>query len=129
VPVQIEKENEMPPDIYARGDDPETSHGYGDDTAKKFSQVAHSYLVRNDRPQGWTWWEVSQRVDLGQCPWHRFSDLKRRGLIARIYNEDGKLVKRLGGSDRPWPFGASLPVQLDRHVDPATVTTLPDHRG
>lgn len=89
--------------IYVRNDDVDTSQ----EAAQALNptpaqQAALKFLVDNDRPEGWTAWEIEQALPdrLGMCPWHRVGDLRQLGLATWATDEDGNVIKRPGISGR-----------------------------
>lgn len=85
--------------VYRRNEDPDTSHA----SAAELKPAAYwlvvvDFLVKNDRPQGWTDYEIEQQLPdrLGACPWHRVSDVRRKGWAGWIFDESGNKVKRPG---------------------------------
>lgn len=92
---------------YARPEDPETSHESAKALKRRRLEAMWikvlRFLAENDRSQGHTDWEVIQALpdQLGECPWHRCSDCRREGFTTWIYDDEGKPIKRLGGSNQP----------------------------
>lgn len=89
--------------LYARNTDPDTSH----EAAERLQITSYWYLIvafliANNRAEGWTDWEIQCALPgrLGLCPWHRVSDVRRKGWAAWAATEEGKPIKRPGESNR-----------------------------
>lgn len=78
----------------ARTSDPETSHAAAAQTA--YVRRVTEFLTLHDRPEGWTWHElVDAGLDLGECPWHRITDARKKGWVTWAYR-NGERVRRPG---------------------------------
>jgi len=89
--------------VYRRNEDVETSH----ESAAQLQPQAYwlrilDLLIKQDRPQGWTAYEIERALPglLGDCPWHRVSDVRREGWADWAVDESGHVIKRPGGSSR-----------------------------
>jgi hypothetical protein len=81
----------------ARASDPETSHEGTRGINLSHRQRLEAFYREHDRPEGWTYGEVSDsQVGMEQPNiWRRCSDLLRDGILEVVRRSDGQAVTRV----------------------------------
>jgi len=92
------------PERFARSGDPDTSRDAAGEMSERRIYVLRvaQFLFENDRPDGWTAWEIhATGLDLGACWWHRIGDVRiHEGWAEWAHDEQGAVIRRPGPSGR-----------------------------
>jgi hypothetical protein len=82
----------------ARRDDPDTSHWAADEIDQAHTLIVRNYMIRSERPEGWTYgevWDATTGIDNPVEVMRRMSDLHRDGLLRWATDSQGAIIKRI----------------------------------
>lgn len=87
----------------ARASDPATAQHAGANVRKLRTYWAAllTFTRDNDRPEGWSPDELTQRIDLGACYWKRVSECLAQGWLEVALDESGAIISRPGRHPGP----------------------------